>query len=77
MGVPLIRTRVYWALHWDPFILRNYQMLGFDFVGFSNVFIVMSGLGGLGFTVAAAGYDSLQYGLHGQRDHHHSPGHAG
>ena len=26
MGVPIIRTTVYWGLYWGPLILGNYQV---------------------------------------------------
>ena len=26
LGVPIIRTIVYWGLHWGPLILGNYHM---------------------------------------------------
>ena len=34
LGVPIIRTVVFWVLYWGPFILGNYHILSYYF---SNV----------------------------------------
>ena len=50
LGVPIIRTIVYWGLYWDTLILGNYYinaLWGFKVSGFLGD----RGFGGLGFRV--------------------------
>ena len=37
LGVPIIRTIVFWGLHWGPHILGNYHLLDLGFQGFEGL----------------------------------------